>query len=63
MAKKVSDMRIPELVKLIHHILDPAWRLADRDNSAISKLGFLIEKLLEKAYEEGVDDGASNPYA
>ena len=53
MAKKVIDLSIQDVVKLIHRILDPSWRIADRDDRAISKLARVVYNLINKANQEG----------
>lgn len=57
MAKKVIEMNSKDIENVIHTVLDPSWRMADRDNRAISKLAKVIDKLLEKAYGEGYEKG------
>ena len=57
MATRASDMGAKNIENLIHKVLDPSWRTADRDNRAISKLASVIEKLMHKVYEEGIEEG------
>lgn len=56
MATRASDMRSKNIENLIHKVLDPSWRLADRDNRAISKLSSMFKKLLDRAYTEGMEE-------
>ena len=57
MSLKVFQMRTKDIENIIHKILDPSWRIADRDNRAISKLATMVKKLLDKAHDEGYEEG------
>lgn len=62
MATRASDMGSKNIENLIHKVLDPSWRTADRDNQTISKLAGVFKKILDKAYDEGYSDGEDAEY-